>query len=194
MIGRFGEISTSPLPPNPDANLDGRINVLDLIVVAQHFGEQPLSNPLADTNKDGVVNLLDLVFVAGHLSQNAAAPSQLAFIESIPSTVKEVIAAQRALTELEAMPNKSPGVQIAIELPPPLPSHRGPKRPRNQTPAQLSQPLQSRYLDTLSAIRRVYSHCQNLRCDRQLGQNNPSRPQADGILSHPRACRLLEWA
>ena len=31
--------------PNPDANLDGQINVLDLIVVAQHFDEQPLQQP-----------------------------------------------------------------------------------------------------------------------------------------------------
>ena len=102
--------------PNPDANLDGVVNVLDLIVVAQHFQEQPPGNPLADTNKDGVVNLVDLVFVAEHLSQNAAAPSQLALVESIPSTTTEVIAAQRALTKLEAIPNKSHGVQIAIEL------------------------------------------------------------------------------
>ena len=102
--------------PNPDANLDGQINILDLITVAQSLGQQPPSNPLADTNKDGAVNILDLVFVAEHLSQNAAAPSQLALIKSIPSTAKEVIAAQRALTELEAMPNKSWGVQIAIEL------------------------------------------------------------------------------
>ena len=92
------------------------INVLDLIVVAGSFNERPPSNPQADTNKDGVVNLLDLVFVADHLSQNAAAPSQLALIKSIPSTAKEVIAAQRALSELEAIPNKSHGVQVAIEL------------------------------------------------------------------------------
>ena len=102
--------------PHPDANLDGRINVLDLIVVASSFGEQPPSNSQADTNKDGVVNLLDLVFVVEHFSQNAAAPSQLDLIKSIPSTAKEVIAAQRALNELEAMPNKSQGVQLAIEL------------------------------------------------------------------------------
>ncbi len=102
--------------PNPDSNLDGRVNILDLITVAQSLGQQPPSNPLADTNKDGAVNILDLVFVAEHLSQNAAAPSQLALIKSIPSTAKEVIAAQRALTELEAIPNKSHGVQIAIEL------------------------------------------------------------------------------
>ena len=97
-----------------DVNRDGWVNVLDLIVVAQSFGEQPPSNPLADTNKDGAVNLLDLVFVAGHLSQNAAAPIALA--KSIPSTAKEVTAAQRALTELEAMPNKTPHVKIVIEL------------------------------------------------------------------------------
>ena len=102
--------------PNPDANLDGRVNILDLITVAHSLGQQPPSNPQADTNKDGVVNLLDLVFVAEHLSQNAAAPSQLALIKSIPSTAKQVIAAQRALSELEAIPNKSHGVQIAIEL------------------------------------------------------------------------------
>ena len=102
--------------PNPDANLDGRINVLDLILVAQHFEEQPPSNPLADINKDGVVNLLDLVFVAEHLSQNAAAPAQLAFIESIPSTAKEIIAAHRALKELESVPNKSVKVKLASEL------------------------------------------------------------------------------
>ena len=102
--------------PNGDVNQDGTVNVLDLILVASNFGEQPPSNPQADTNKDGVVNLLDLVFVAEHLSRNAAAPAQLALIKSIPSSAKEVIAAQRALTELEAIPNKSHGVQIAIEL------------------------------------------------------------------------------
>ena len=102
--------------PNPDANQDGRVNVLDLIVVASSFNEQPPGNPLADTNKDGVVNLFDLVFVVEHLSQNAAAPSQLEFMKSIPSTAKEVIAAHRALKELESVPNKSVKVKLAIQL------------------------------------------------------------------------------
>ena len=70
----------------------------------------------ADTNKDGVVSHIDLVFVVEHLNQNAAAPAQLRFIEAIPSSAKEVIAAQRALSELEAIPNKSHGVRLAIEL------------------------------------------------------------------------------
>jgi len=99
-----------------DVNRDGRVNVLDLITVAQSFGQQPPSNPLADTNKDGAGNILDLVFVAEHLSQNAAPPSQWENINFISASTKEVIAAQRALRELEAMPSKSHGVQIAVEL------------------------------------------------------------------------------
>ena len=102
--------------PNPDINRDGQVNVLDLILVTQKFGQKVSVGSMEDLNRDGAVNLLDLVFVAEHLSQNAAAPSQLAFIESIPSTAKEVIAAQRALTELEAIPNRTPRIQIAIEL------------------------------------------------------------------------------
>ena len=94
-----------------DVNGDWVVNILDLVQVANNFGQ---SAP--DLNGDGVVNILDLTLVAKHLSQNAAAPSQLALIESIPSTAKEVSTVQHALTELEAIPNKSHGVQIAIEL------------------------------------------------------------------------------
>ena len=101
---------------NPDANLDGQINVLDLILVASSLGEELPSNPQADTNKDGKVNILDLVFVAENLSENAAAPSQLDTIKSVPRSSKEIIAAQRALKKLETIPDKSQGIQLAIEL------------------------------------------------------------------------------
>ena len=88
-----------------------------MILVAQSFGQKPLSNPRADVNKDGQVNILDLVFVAERLGQNAAAaPAQMDIIKSTPSTSKEIIAIQRALSELEAEPNKSPHLEIAIQL------------------------------------------------------------------------------
>ena len=102
--------------PDGDVNQDGIVNVLDMIFVAQNLGQEPPSDSRADVNSDGQVNILDLVFVAEHLSQNAAAPAQIDLIKSIPSTAKEIIAAQRALSELEALPNKSQGVQLAIEL------------------------------------------------------------------------------
>ena len=47
-----------------DVNRDGRVNVLDLVQVANGFGK---STP--DPNGDGVVNILDLVFVAQQFSQ-----------------------------------------------------------------------------------------------------------------------------
>ena len=50
---------------NPaDVNGDGKINVLDLVQVANGLGK---SAP--DPNGDGVVNILDLVFVAQQFSQ-----------------------------------------------------------------------------------------------------------------------------
>ena len=47
-----------------DVNGDGVVNVLDLVIVANGFGQ---SAP--DSNGDGVVNILDLVFVAQQFSQ-----------------------------------------------------------------------------------------------------------------------------
>ncbi len=47
-----------------DVNNDGAVNILDLVMVANGFGQ---SAP--DPNGDGVVNILDLVFVAQQFSQ-----------------------------------------------------------------------------------------------------------------------------
>ena len=47
-----------------DVNGDGRVNILDLVQVANSLGK---STP--DPNGDGVVNILDIVFVAQQFSQ-----------------------------------------------------------------------------------------------------------------------------
>ena len=60
-----------------DVNQDGRINILDFILVVRHFGETPPTNPRTDVNKDGEVNVLDLVWIVKSLEKNqgvAAAP------------------------------------------------------------------------------------------------------------------------
>ncbi len=49
-----------------DPNRDGSINILDLVFVSSHFGEE---NALADVNRDGEVNILDLVLVAQNFDE-----------------------------------------------------------------------------------------------------------------------------
>ena len=46
-----------------DVNEDGVVNVLDLVMVAQHIGTEKPSNPRVDVNGDGVVNILDLTLI-----------------------------------------------------------------------------------------------------------------------------------
>ena len=49
---------------NPDLNRDGQVNVLDLIIISNQFGQQvPQATP-GDLNGDGFINILDLVLVA----------------------------------------------------------------------------------------------------------------------------------
>jgi hypothetical protein len=50
-----------------DVNQDGAINVLDMIVIGQHWGETGSAGWIrADVNADGVVNTLDSIIVGQH--------------------------------------------------------------------------------------------------------------------------------
>ena len=64
------------LPPS-DVNKDGRVSILDLILVAQDFGKVGVRNSRTDINNDGKVNILDLTRVAKSINAatGAAAPS-----------------------------------------------------------------------------------------------------------------------
>ena len=63
--------------PAWDVNQDGQVNVLDLILVAQHLGADASVNRQADVNGDGTINVLDLIAVAQRLGESTAgvAPS-----------------------------------------------------------------------------------------------------------------------
>ncbi len=67
-------LGKSPDPvTSVDVNMDGVVNILDLVSVSSNFGQT--GENIADVNGDGIVNIVDLVKVAGAMGAGAAAPA-----------------------------------------------------------------------------------------------------------------------
>ena len=66
--------------PAWDVNQDGRVSILDLILVAKDLGAGTPANLRTDVNRDGTINIQDLIIVAQHLGEStaSAAPSVIA--------------------------------------------------------------------------------------------------------------------
>ena len=60
-----------------DVNRDGQVSILDMVLVARHFGKTVPPDSDVDLNGDGVINIQDLIVVAQHLGEStaSAAPS-----------------------------------------------------------------------------------------------------------------------
>lgn len=73
-----------------DVNSDGIIDILDLVLIASHFGgtvaEDQTPNP--DVNRDGHINILDLVLVAGHFGETVRPP--VVFLSAAPEIGSEL--------------------------------------------------------------------------------------------------------
>ena len=69
-------ITVGDYPPW-DVNQDGRVSILDIVLVAQDLGSGAPANLRTDVNRDGVINIQDLVLVANHMgeSTDSAAPA-----------------------------------------------------------------------------------------------------------------------
>lgn len=62
-----------------DVNADGIVNILDLTLIATHFGETPTEDqrPNPDVNGDGIVNILDLTLVASYFGKKSGIPFEV---------------------------------------------------------------------------------------------------------------------
>ena len=129
-----------------DVNLDGTVNLLDLVHVIQNFGET--GDNIADTNDDGVVDIADLVNVVGSFGQLSGAPS-------LPSKVLTRLTAaevEELLTQARKLDLTNPMVQqwitalehhLATLIPKEtalLANYPNPFNPETWIPYQLSSP------------------------------------------------------
>jgi len=113
---------------NPeDVNLDGVIDVADLVIAGMQFGQTPPKNPVADVNRDGTVDVDDLIQISQRLGENIAVSSAPGKMQGIHSTLPQIphpeplpvdgiAAIQHALAELEALTNPSPAAITARNL------------------------------------------------------------------------------
>ena len=130
-----------------DVNRDGQVNILDLVLVAQQFGQSMPADSPADVTGDGVVNILDLVRVAQNFGNTAASAAPVTITESVDSAMVETWIAQARLKDDGSLAFKQ-GIEnlqnlLASLIPEKTALHRNypnPFNPETWIPYQLAAP------------------------------------------------------
>ena len=82
-----------------DANRDGRVSILDLILIAQQLGRRVPANSPVDLNRDGIVSILDLILAAQAIGNTTASAAPPIGAESVDAATIETWIAQAQLED-----------------------------------------------------------------------------------------------
>ena len=82
-----------------DVNGDGRISILDLVLIAQQLGNKVPTNSPVDLNRDGVVSILDIVLVAQKIGSTIAPSAPAIETERLDPAMIEAWIAQARLED-----------------------------------------------------------------------------------------------
>jgi tungstate transport system substrate-binding protein len=88
-----------------DLNLDGKVNILDAIILANAFGSTPGDprwNPAADINNDGIINILDAISLANHYGWAGTLPSHNTLTVSSTTSLYETGVEDQMKTAFQA--------------------------------------------------------------------------------------------
>ena len=98
-----------------DVNGDGRISILDLVLIAQQLGNKVPPNSPVDLNRDGVVSILDIVLVARKIGSTVAPAAPAIEAERLDPAMIEAWIAQARLEDDGSHPFKQ-GIEILENL------------------------------------------------------------------------------
>ena len=131
-----------------DVNRDGRVSILDLILVAQQLGKSVPANSAVDVNGDGVVNIFDLTLVAQGIGKTSATAPAVAAGRVDVATIETWIAQARladdgsiafrqAIANLEVLLASMIPSETAL-----LANYPNPFNPETWIPYQLAAPAE----------------------------------------------------